>query len=293
MDQQGLHTRAWHARETHAHWGPPPQGALVAINHGVWRVAQVEDLPVFTDDDRQAWLDVGMPDIPTWRGRPHHLVLEHVGGHRPAGPRLTRRVAAVASHTGNTWEVYPDSGRWPMCSCCGEPMPCRAEIADWEVNRAARRMDELEARLPGCCWSCSEPITTRQRSVAYPGDNLDMPGGIPVRFHRRRRCWAAATRYERRWIDADPRNERILTWPRCGGLLVVHADGTSQCRPHPAAQLVPAGNCQGHLTHDHRNLSTCRGMGDDRCDRGCDHTERWGISRLAPRPERPAQGRPA
>jgi hypothetical protein len=117
---------------------------------------------------------------------------------------------------GNAWDVYRD-GRWPQCSCCGEPMPCRAEVQDRQIDAAMDRVEEMSKRLPGCCWGCGNPITSRQQSVIYAGENLDLPGGPDVRFHLRLDCLSAATAYETKWLSVDHSRRRMLTYPKCSG----------------------------------------------------------------------------
>src|SRR5205085_8291397 len=101
----------------------------------------------------------------------------------------------VPAGTFTSWHVYQD-GRWPQCSCCGEPMPCRAELEDRQVTQSLDRIARLEAIPPGACWACAEPITRRQKVVTYPGENLDLPGGQQPYFHTRGQCRPSAERYE-------------------------------------------------------------------------------------------------
>jgi len=250
----------------------PPVGALVALGHGVWRVTAVEHDP----------------------GRLH---AEWVGGARPAWaepdqPNLTGRIDDP--RRGSCWYVYPASGRWPMCSCCGEPMPCRNEMQDRTVGHALATVEKWATRRPGGCWGCGEPITGRQKTVEYPGENLDLPGSDAPRFHTRRQCWGAATAYERRWIAVDPRRERILTYPRCDGILIVHGDGSSECTPGrnvEGAEKTGEPDCRGHLTHDHGTYSACyvagRWFADpsewETCPRGCSRLGHPGTA-TSPRP---------
>jgi hypothetical protein len=250
------------------HWDPlgtwsrqrPDVGALVAREHAVWRVTAVTDTTP-TDADRDVWMDAGMPD--PWRGRPYRVDLAWVAGARPAvagdGEFAAWVNVPAEAYPRRRWEVYPVSGRWPRCSCCGEPMPCRAELEDREVSRSLKTVEKLARRLPGNCWGCEEPISRRQKSVTYAGDNLDLPGGPEVRFHTRAACYHAAARYELRWIAVDPRRERVLTWPKCGGILVVHGDGSSECMSGPGLVGDHTGehDCGGHLTHDHAAFQAC------------------------------------
>lgn len=278
----------------------PGNGQLLAYKHAVWKVVEVEDVPL-SEDDRELWLDRGMPDLDTWPGRPYKMTLEWVGGAEPpwfkeGNSHRRGTVTIPASRYGSvSWRVYRD-GRWPQCSCCGEPMPCRAELQERQVAAGMDRIARLEAVLPGACWACTEPVTSRQDSVTYPGENLDLPGGQEPVFHTRGKCSGSARRYEEKWVSADPRRERILTWPRCDGILVVHADGSSEC----ASGRDPLGqhresqpDCRGHLTHDHGTIRACyvhenyfqNGWEKGRCPRGCDPANHCGTN-VAQRPKR-------
>jgi hypothetical protein len=301
MTGQRLATTNWHPFETTSRYQPPTAGDLIAREHAVWRVTKVADLPL-SDNDRELWLEAGMPDPATWRDRPYRVHVEWVAGARPSwaptdGPVQSASVSVPATrYSGHSWNIYPASGRWPCCSCCGEPMPCRTELQDQEVARGLADVEKMATRLPGCCWACGEPITSRQKAVTYPGDNLDLPGGIEVRFHTRSACRYSAKKYELRWISVDPRRERILTWPKCGGNLIVHADGSSECQSGPGPfgdERQGEHDCQGHLTHDHSAHAACY-VGDawfahpsqmPGCPRGCKPEGHPG-ARTTPRPER-------
>lgn len=292
--------RDWYPSLTQNHYGLPEPGQVIAYRHAVWKVAQVTNLAL-SDDDRDLWLKRGMPDLETWGGRPCKVSVEWLGGTKPAwfdevGEIRTGSVTLPAeAHM--TWHVY-DDGRWPQCSCCGEPMPCRAALEDEQVNSSLDRIADFEAIPPGACWACSEPITARQKSVTYPGDNIDLPGGQQPAFHLRMKCRGSAESYERKWVAADPRRERILTWPKCGGILVVHADGTSDCisgrSPLGGEERVSQLGCEGHQTHDHGVIRSCYvhedymrpgAWGETGCPHGCDPTSRHGTNVLR-RPER-------
>ena len=245
----------------------PTVGDVVAQNHAVWRIVEVRDIR-FDDDDQQKhreWQPWPGPPIPAneWRLRPFAVSAEWVGGVMPAWVSDGQKVGAYAVRARHhvSWYVYP-GGRWPQCSCCGEPMPCRASITDAQVAVEVAKFEAAAAILPGSCWGCGKPVTSRQRSVSYPGENLDLPGGPSVRFHAAKDCRWKAERYEARWLKVNPGRARRLTWPYCRGHLFWHADGTSECvggRP----------GCEGHHTHNHGIQSGCRNM-DHGCPRGCD-----------------------
>lgn len=293
--------RDWHPLHTRRCYSRPDEGRLIAHQHAVWKVVRIEDTDL-TEADREVWVDHGMPNLADWRQRPYRITVEWEGGVKPDWAERTdgsRRHAGIDIPAGSwkTWNVYAD-GRWPQCSCCGEPMPCRAALEDEQVNTSLDRIAKLEAIPSGACWACSEPITTRQKSVAYPGDNIDLPGGQQPHFHTRQHCRGSAERYEAKWLAADPRRERILTWPKCDGILIVHADGSSECasdRDPIGRQRESQPDCRGHLTHDHSVQTACfahgnylspAAWGDASCPRGCKRSEHRGIGARSRRPER-------
>lgn len=287
------HLMDWYPLNTRTRPRPNP-GQLIAHQHAVWEVKAVDDLPIFVGDlegdARDLWLAAGAPDLTTWPLRPYRVHLRWVGG---AGSTQLQWIDVPAG-THKTWHVYP-THRWPRCSCCGEPTPCRAELEDRQISAALNRIARLEAIPVGACWACAKPITPRQKWVTYPGGNLDLPGGQQPRFHLRSDCRWQAKRYEERWLAEDPRRERILTYPRCDGILLVHSDGSSEC----VSGHTPLGNyvtrapdCRGHDTHDHGTVAACYAPENGyfakewtaRCSRGCD--PRTHEARATPRPRR-------
>lgn len=273
----------WSPLATERCYTQPAVGQLIAYKHGVWRVTDITDLPL-DEEGRQVWEQQNGPDLETWGGRPLRLALDWVGGVLPESAKgRTRGTLDTIAGKYPVWHVYP-SGRWPQCSCCGEPMPCRTELQDQEVARSLDRIMTLESIAPGACWACHEVITTRQKSIVYPGENLDLPGGQQPRFHTRAQCAHSARAYEERWLAVDPRRERILTYPDCGGALIVHADGSSECveERSPLGDVCePQPDCRGHFTHDHAYMRSCTAR-DGGCPRGCAPSG----MRPSPRPER-------
>lgn len=280
----------WHPAGTAWKRRPEP-GKLLAHRHAVWSVVAVEDTAL-TDDEERDWLAIGLPELGRTYPRPYRITLEWVAGAQPDQTHTHVRQVGGRQHVAfrvragsrRMWDTYPDR-RWPQCSCCGEPVPCRATERDEMVAAGSERMSRHMAVPAGACWGCTEPITSRQKSVAYPGDNLDLPGGPEVRFHTRGSCRRELLAYEERWLAVDPRRERIYTWPRCVGMLTTHADGTSECHqgpawPHAGVTGDPHPDCRGHLTHDHGSRAACH---DEGCPRGCGPNN---YIRLASRPER-------
>ena len=92
--------------------------------------------------------------------------------------------------------VYHPDGRVWLCSCCGDPAPCRAATAERISREAAKEFEKRLARMgPGICYACGEVITQRQGSVKFPGEHADMPGTPGPRFHIRRACLAERRAY--------------------------------------------------------------------------------------------------
>ncbi len=260
----------------------PEPGEVFGIRYGAWRCIEVR---VFTDadltDDDRAYILRFTPERRE-QARPYAVVLEHVSGPNLIGRGRRRTVHLAGLRV--TWMLLGE--RYAVCSCHGHPWPCQDADRDRVAAMQARVLeDKLAKAIPGVCPSCGQPITSRQASVAYPGDNLDVPGGPEVRYHTRRGCWSDATAYELRWIAADPRRERILTWPQCPGMSIVHADGTDECHAM-ADKGTPSPDCRGHQTHDHAAHSSCFGAFDGGCPRGCRREDHRGIGALRRRPER-------
>jgi hypothetical protein len=187
----------WHplgAERGHV-FGKPPVGRLLAYSHAVWRVVSVTDGPI-------------PPDASEWDRPPYAVDLDWVAGADPPWhsehPDETVGTLDIPFRASPTWHVYPESDRWAACSCCGEPAPCRAEMQDRQIDAGMERVADLMAIPPGACWACKEPITKRQDSVTYPGENYLLPGAPPPRFHTRQACIGSALRYEEDWIYGGP-----------------------------------------------------------------------------------------
>ena len=107
------------------------------------------------------------------------------------------------------WRVLPE--HYAVCSRCGEPMPCRELRGQWRANWELKRARELMSIPEGACWYCRKPISSRQRSVTFPGDNLKLPGGPPVMFHIGiYECRRSALDYQEKWVKAEPGREPFL-----------------------------------------------------------------------------------
>lgn len=110
-----------------------------------------------------------------------------------------------------SWRVLPE--HYAVCARCGEPMPCRELREQWKANWALKKARELMSIPEGACWYCRKPISSRQRSVTFPGDNLKLPGGPAVTFHIGiTDCRRGALNYQEKWVKAESGREPFLSW---------------------------------------------------------------------------------
>lgn len=195
---------------------------LVAVDRRPWRVAEVKDVPadMWTDKTREAWLSWGRPD--GWRSAPYVAILAP----HPSGKPMHVEIRPLEHKS--WWHALPE--HYAVCAVCGELAPCKEITAEAAAKIVMQKFDRLANVLPGCCWSCSEPVTSRQASRVFLGPNVWMPiAGSDPAFHLRRRCVGAAACYEDDWVKAEPSRERSLLTLRCTGSLIWHGDGTAEC----------------------------------------------------------------
>ena len=229
-------------------WKDLQRGDLIALDdRKVWRVIEVRPVPVvdWDADDREYWDSrFGKPANPlairrirpeseeAWDRRPVYLILVPAEG----GKRHHLRVRPYTTWR-DAWVLSP---HYPVCKDCGEPWPCRELDITQEVDKQAAQLAELEKILPGCCWSCKEPVTHRQKAIRFDGDNLLLPGAPSPVFHLRGKggCYSGAMSYEKRWIAAgEGRRWRL----QCPGKQVRHVDG-DECSEDPL--------CPGRVSHN-------------------------------------------
>ena len=228
----------------------PPVGRLVAHRRQPWRVIAVHDVPSdeWTEQERDAWLDERMPD--PWRRRPFLVDVED-----PQGTPGRMRVGP--QHT-PTWHVLPE--HYAVCVSCGELAPCIEHTSMIQAQRVMERVERDMRTLPGCCPACQEPITRRQESVTFTGENLLVPLGAPdPTYHLRNACRSGAARYEEMWVKADPTRPRSLLTLSCEGGVIVHHDGSAECHGAPDCPSVHAR---------HRYYAACYTQSAG-CGRGC------------------------
>ena len=263
----------------------PESGEVFGIRYGAWRVTEVRDFADhdITDEDRRR-MAIYKPER-RHLYRPYAVVLEHVAGPMLISDRPKRVVHVDGSRV--DWVLLGE--RYAVCSCHGHPWPCQDADRDRVAAMQAAAMERTMAKaVPGVCQGCGEPITRRQRAVTYVGESLLVPGGPTPRFHTRSGCWSDARDYELKWLAADPRRERILTWPKCPGVSIVHADGSDECHRMGDKYASPSPDCRGHQTHNHACYSACFSAFADQggCPRGCRRQDHRGTGALAKRPER-------
>jgi hypothetical protein len=190
--------------------------------------------PPFESVVRSGQLDVGMIvgwDWAAWeithlspmvepddKGRDTHATL-----HRLHGPKHRNENKfgdlAVSFTKRRTWDihVYRDGRVW-LCSCCGDPAPCRMQVAE-ESSRLAAEVfeDRLNRMGTGICYACGEVITARQERVTFPGEHADFPGRSGPTFHTRRKCASERYAYARRaGTDTDGNTHPTTTEPEGG-----------------------------------------------------------------------------
>lgn len=201
-------------------WAPPYQatmrgarelavGMVVGWEYAAWEVAHASERTE-----------------PTPEGRDMRATLHRLHGPRHPNENDHRDMAVSYARRWGSFHVY-DSGRVWLCSCCGDPVPCRSQVAEEASVAAAATFEERLSRMgPGLCYGCGEVITKRQERVTFPGEHADFPGRGGPTFHTRQTC-------------ADERH----TYAR-------------RARRHPDGGPLPKP-CEGHLTHNPDGSTEC------------------------------------
>ena len=225
-EPQGGHRKEWRDLEP---------GDLIEADRKAWRITEVRAVPVadWDEHDRERYeltahhcrISLTPRPVPAedeWDRRPLYLTAVPAAG----GKRHHLRVRPYAHRA--VWVLSP---HYPVCKDCGELWPCREVEIGLEVDKQAAKLSELEKILPGCCWSCGDPVTHKQGSILFDGVNLLLPGADSPVFHLRRKgqCRRTAASYEKRWIAADESRRWRL---QCPGKLVRHVDG-DECSEDP------------------------------------------------------------
>lgn len=256
-------------------WRDLQPGDLIVNHRKVWAVREVRPVPVvdWDDRDREEYRARNRPGVAEefWPHRPLYLIVVPATG----GKRRHVKVRPCRSLRG----VYVLHPHYPVCKECGEPWPCPELDIKAEVDKQSAEMARLESILPGCCWCCGEPVTSRHKAIVFDGENLLLPGGPPVVFHRRRRskggrhlCRSAAISYEERWVPAEEGRQWRLT---CPGNVVRHVDGLDCSEPLcPGAEAFHRNGIahQFYRTGDGK-VAPVTGMGAEKCRRCLDAVE--------------------
>jgi hypothetical protein len=231
----------------------PAPGSLIVNKHKVWRVIEVNpiDEPDWTDDERTHVLR----HKKAFRAAntPAHIVL------RPA--KVTSTDVRARDHDKHyrvqrgslEWHVYRDE-HYPICCQCGEPTPCRELLGKREAEKAIADMSRYED--PNLCPSCQEPFTRRQKTHTFT-ENIEIPGGPPVTYHMRGKCWGAAE-YEKKLLKLHP---EMIPQLHCPGRLTNHNDGTYECT---AGERCP-GPTVGHEVFQSCRCESCNAKGPFHC----------------------------
>jgi hypothetical protein len=228
-------------------WRDLQPGDLIVFGRKVWRVREVRPVPVADwdeDDVRGHETRFRTGESPEdWRYRPLYLTVLPARG----GKRHHVKVRPYAGLGVMTYVLHP---HYPVCTECGEPWPCPEIGITREVRAQSAEVERLASIMPGCCWSCGEPVTGRQSSVVFEGENLLLPGAPPPVFHLRGKngCRSAAMTYEDRWVPAGEGRPWRL---QCPGRLIRHIDGGECDQPDcPGEQARHASLLTHVVTHD-------------------------------------------
>jgi hypothetical protein len=145
---------------------------------------------------------------PTEGGADLRATLRRLHGPPQERENQWRDIAVGFSSRSYGIQVYIDGRVW-LCSCCGDPAPCRPQLSNEEAVRTMKEFDERLNRMgPGLCYACGEVITQRQERVTFPGEHADFPGRSGPTFHTRRKCAEQRYLYARRAgtdMDGYPR----------------------------------------------------------------------------------------
>jgi hypothetical protein len=224
----------------------PEVGTLVAFAHAACRVMHVRDAEQLSEEE-EAYLD-GMNPIVRARHMPFVITLRREHGPKIEGENSRQEGGLRCGVRFYGFDVY-ETDRVPLCSCCSDPWPCRLLIAEDQAKKAAVQMEEELKLLPGCCPTCQEPITSRQKTITFPGEYVRNPlaPADPV-FHLRSTCRSDAASYEDQWVKADPSRPRSLLTLTCEGKLITCGDGHAECH---GAEDCPSVHAR------HRSMSSC------------------------------------
>lgn len=221
------------SREGGIFGGPPEVGQVIARAHErrALRVTALTEIHQanWQPETHTAWRAAGSPPWETWRGRERGI------HYRPAAEPTAKEQAFLHANWsyGEQYVLLHDP--YPVCVACGLVWPCWCHETNQEATKATGELERLAAIRPGQCWACGEYIRPRQQRIVFEGENLLLPGAPPAVFHtaalRNPRTWGTcyddAKSYEKRWIAAEPDQQRPYR-VHCPGLLRDHTS-TVEC----------------------------------------------------------------
>jgi hypothetical protein len=181
-------------------------GRLVIWGKAPFRVLSRDDVNPgnWPSEYDEAWAAAGRPEWTTWAQRPMRLRVQ-----RDTDSTDPERSGIVPAD--GSWVTLPE--HYSVCRSCGELPPCREVFTDRVLAVESHRID-FEMRLThGMCHGCGKPVTPREHSTMFPGDNLVRPdlGDNTAVFHTRRSCLHIALAYQDRWIEAGPDRQPRIT----------------------------------------------------------------------------------
>lgn len=235
----------------------PPVGHLIALNRKPYRITGFEEISSgnWTEEDWEEYnrprgwaLQVGrsFPDPDDWEERPCTMLLVAVPT-PPGGGEPLSAVIRPYIFRPSGWDLLPE--HYAVCASCGELAPCRelekARAMEVAAVYANQKLERDLSILDGCCWSCGEVITHRQKRIEFEGDNADLPGGPAAVFHLREKCRGDARRYEERWAKLDGSRRSRLS---CPGKVIYHLDGM-ECTEDPHCPGEQAQHNSGMSNH--------------------------------------------
>lgn len=230
----------WHPDGARLFHGLPEKGWLIGWNYGVWRVVEVVPWP------EVAWRPVDHEVMASHgaKAAPVHVLLRPALFDNPDPVAAGAVAKSITIHPFRHGMMVFRDEHYPVCARCGEPTPCRELEGKRIAEREMARMERY--CTPGVCPSCDQPVTERQKSIAFV-ENVLVPAGPPLVFHLRRQCWWDAMSYEKKWVEADPKNRRHTL--QCPGEVTRHAYGKYEC--------TVDGDCLGPDVHHSGGYSSC------------------------------------
>ncbi|MFJ8677275.1 hypothetical protein [Streptomyces sp. NPDC093589] len=182
-------------------------GRIVIWGKAPFRVISLSDLNPgnWPTEYEEAWDAASRPDVASWKDRPMRL-----GVQRDTDAADPERSGIVPAH--GQWVILPE--HYSVCRSCGELPPCPEAFTDRIMAVESHRIDFEMRLVHGTCHGCGKPVSRRERSILFPGDNLIRPdlGANTAVFHTRQSCLPIALSYQDRWLAAEPGRAERISW---------------------------------------------------------------------------------